>query len=304
MRILGIFLLTFFLVSTLPFDSNNIMAPLPSRLQSVSSFFKPISQPEYQQQCEVDFRAIKVDLEAQERLQHSKLDSVKARRRIQNQANQQATRERRRAREVLQGKRDRFTGKLLRPALLQPQRPPPRRNLPNLTHPGAHQRERGKYKHQSRKRSDWLKESTWSRIDEAAQLHDFKDRAIVRYLQSRHRGDGYFDSLLPGTVQRWIQKGEKRWKDRILESVEAGTTWKAGKGRVPLLAQYPGTKPGHTTPPVNKRKLIRYIRCARFDSTFFTWYEACQTPSKLAYCTAYMLRFCTAISSAVASRPI
>ncbi|RPA74769.1 hypothetical protein BJ508DRAFT_198378, partial [Ascobolus immersus RN42] len=48
-----------------------------------------------------------------------------------------------------------------------------------------------------------------------------------------------FDSLTPGTVQKWIEPGAKQWKARVLNSVKEGTSWQPGKGRIKLLAQHP-----------------------------------------------------------------
>lgn len=173
-------------------------------------------------------------------LHSMKLQQEKERKREQNRIHQQHSRAKRRALEVLHGKRDAFTGRPTRPASLKPPLSQQTLHLPNLTHSTNRLRKSGKYKEKERVKSDWKSGTTWAEIDEAARLQDFKAHAIVRYLRSKHAVKGTFDSLYPGTVQKWIQPGEKRWRVRVIESVRNGSSWCPGKGRIKLLAQHPG----------------------------------------------------------------
>lgn len=211
--------------------------------QSVKSFFKRISKAAFEAKCQQEVESIRNTV--QEVLDNANLELIRGedRRHRQNKLNQQRSRNLRVNAEVLLGKRDPVTRqrfKTTTDTLV-----PPAMNsalagrLPQITNP---QTQTGKYRKKERKRKNWKTPSLWPEIMEAAQQAAFSTRGIIKYLQSKHRNTGKFDRLSPGTVDDWIEKGDghssgKRWKASVLASIESGTCWKPGTGRIRILAQ-------------------------------------------------------------------
>lgn len=119
-------------------------------------------------------------------LEEIKQHTAKERKRTQNRLNQQKSRIRRRNREIQEGKRNASTGELIRQSAFPKFTPSHfKPNIPGLTHHSATRvRKTGKYKQKERVQSDWKAGTTWGIIDAAAHIHNFKARAIVRYLQT------------------------------------------------------------------------------------------------------------------------
>jgi hypothetical protein len=83
---------------------------------------------------------------------------------------------------------------------------------------------------------NWFHGLIWPRIHAAAESCRFSAVGTAKYLQ---RMDPIlFKTFHPGTMQKWLEKGERRWNEKTLRYAEKGSSV-TGTGRVGLLKAHP-----------------------------------------------------------------
>jgi hypothetical protein len=92
----------------------------------------------------------------------------------------------------------------------------------DLTRQDGTERHGKSNKTKQHKKVNWHSFTIWPFIDSMARECEFKSREIEKRLKQRYAQKGHFDTILSGTIQRWIEPVNKTWNAACLKRVKEG----------------------------------------------------------------------------------
>ncbi len=203
-----------------------------------SSFFQPISRDEYTDQlrCTVPIGcAPPLAISQEEKLEKE---------RLRNNLKMKASRDRKKAVEILEGKRD-LEGQVIKPSrnafgvlsqtatgsniysnnMALTSNYSQKRIRKHKISPDSIDLTESQFLSIKRQHKNWFYSHLWPTIELAAKSTNYSSRGTVKHLQSCYRDTNLYDSLAASTVNDWLDHTfiKKGWNKRTKKLIEEGT---------------------------------------------------------------------------------